>query len=159
MLKQLLGFTAIAVLVGACAGTPEHSSYASSKQPTTSHGPVHHPEHHVIARYGDRRFRVNTKFVSMLSKSVIAVRESAPDGSDESWPEAQIEPRHMMPNQAPFAEDRYRVVAIDIAEQLTSLAPLCGETGQMALMRNGDGEISTMYHSERRAWVVFAACA
>ena len=117
----------------------------------------HHPEARFLVDYGGRSYRVDVRFVDIISESVIAVREGAGDGAERH--RMAVEPSVTPPGgDVPFADDAYRAVAVDIADAIQGRPPICADGQRMRLALNDEAEARTLYRDNRRAWVVFGFC-
>jgi len=148
------GAAAIGVLLvglaGACAG-PERGPDARMEA-------QRHPDVELVVDYGDAPFRVDVRYVDIISESVIAVRQGDGNGNGPR-DRMTVTPSITPPGPGvPFADEAYRLVAVDIADQVLGRPPICVDGQRMRLARNQAAEARALYRDNRQTWVVFAFC-
>jgi hypothetical protein len=136
------------VALAACAGPVAHGAKPEA---------MRHPEKRFLVDYGGEVFRVNVRYVDIISESVFAVRRGR-DGAKAGWTEIALEPGVTPPAAEPFASEAWRPVAVDIADRLAGTPPICAEGQTMRLALGEDRGARALYRSPRQAWVVFAFC-
>jgi len=117
-----------------------------------------HPDARFLVDYAGAPYRVDVRFVDIISESVIVVRQGA--GKDTAKREAMdVTPSLSPPGPGtPFGDRDYSAVALDIADSVIGRPPICVDGQSMKLARNDAAEARTLYRGTRRAWVVFAFC-
>ena len=141
---------AAALAAAACAAPAPGGGGGPEAQP--------HAEKRFLVQYGERQYRVNVRYVDIISESVVAVREGRGDAAPPDWVETVVEPSLRPPEGEPFASEAWRAVAVDIADSLSGRPPICDNGQTMRLARNDDKGARALYRSARQAWVVFAFC-
>ncbi|MEM6421804.1 MAG: hypothetical protein AAF698_04375 [Pseudomonadota bacterium] len=144
----LLGCLAIA----GCGGGPDHGAEKAKLQA------VEHPDAEYLVQYGGSSFRVNVRYVPLIDESVIAVREGRGEAVDEEWPILNVSAPEKFNRVTNFADDRYRDFVIDIAGAVQEMGGICSDGSSIKMSTNSDGEVRTLYRSNRQVWVVFALC-
>jgi len=119
---------------------------------------MRHEDRRFLVAYGSLPYRVNVQYVDMIGQSVIAVRRGGGEAVAEAWPTMSISGEEPQPSGVPFEDERYRKVALTIADHVSQDGHVCADGTSMEIRRDADGEPRTLYRGTRGAWVVFAFC-
>lgn len=141
---------AATLLIAACAAPEPGGTAPKAAEP--------HPDRRILVDYGGREFRVDIRYVDIIGESVIAVRAGRGDADPAEWRRMTVVPGTELPAEAPFADDAYRRVAIEIADALRREPPICVDGRNMRLATDPRDDARTLYRAARQAWVVFAFC-
>ncbi|MEO0823611.1 MAG: hypothetical protein AAF074_24735 [Pseudomonadota bacterium] len=153
----------LALACGALSALSACSWFGSSSQaPVESGQPkpraVQHPEAQFLVSYGTAFFRVNVRYVPLIDESVIAVREGVGEAVEQGWRTLQVAPSPEFRPGVNFADSSYEDVVVEIAGEVQAAGGICAEGQSISMATNRDGEIRTLYRSNRQVWVVFALC-
>lgn len=119
---------------------------------------MEHPEAKFLVDYGGASFRVNVRYVPLIDESVIAVREGRGEAAAEGWAKLRLEAAEDFSRVSNFADDRYRDFIIDMAGAVQEEGGICTDGSTIRMSTDRDGEVRTIYRSNRQVWVVFALC-
>ena len=117
-----------------------------------------HADARFLAAYGGTFFRVNVRYVPMLDESVIAVREGMGEAQDEGWQIVTVRPSIDLEPGTNFADPVFETVAVAIAREVQGIDGICKGGQAMRVSTDGEGDVRTLYRSNRQVWVVFALC-
>lgn len=112
-----------------------------------------------LVAYGGRSYRVNVRYVGIISKMVVVVRESRTHELP-GWHPVALEPGDGLQRLTPsaFSGPEMERMAGEIASLIAARPEPCGNTAGLTLEKNSDGEASRLYRRSRQAWVFFARC-
>ncbi|MEM9784666.1 MAG: hypothetical protein AAF899_19620 [Pseudomonadota bacterium] len=117
-----------------------------------------HPDAQYLVKYGGESFRVNVRYVPLIDESVIAVRQGIGEAHDENWPSLNVGARKDFSRVMNYADDAYRDHVVEIAGAVQAKGGICADGASIAMAKNRDGDVRTLYRRNRQVWVVFALC-
>lgn len=136
----------------ALGAAPSHGARAAGRNAPEG-------EAKLVVDTGWDRFRVNVRYITLISGMIIAVRQETGD-APRGWERMRLDQPapgaadlENLSFKGPAYEDAAVRIAADVARRVDVCAP-----GELTLERAADGEPKRMYRGEHQAWVVFAAC-